>query len=149
MSVKFSQENMNPIWCLARGKPIDLDENLNGARTAKPAVTNRTNNGVSEWVTKSPPHNMSSIAHACNTDDIKMIANVAYLIKYYVIITNRHSILSLDLSTLSINNLDQGQPSICYFKLTLLNTLEQGLLHLNSSDQTTSTNTPDQRLPNI
>ena len=34
MSVKFSQENMDPIWCLARGKPIDLDENLKGARIA-------------------------------------------------------------------------------------------------------------------
>ena len=31
---------MNPKWCLARGKA----ENLNGARTAYPAVTNRTNN---------------------------------------------------------------------------------------------------------
>ena len=48
MSVKFSQENINPIGCLARGKPIDLDENSNGARTAEPAVTNRTNGGVSE-----------------------------------------------------------------------------------------------------
>ena len=28
---------------------------------------------ASEWVTKSPPHNMSSIAHACNTDDIKNV----------------------------------------------------------------------------
>ena len=27
-------KNMNPIWCLARGKPIDLDENLKGAHTA-------------------------------------------------------------------------------------------------------------------
>ena len=39
---------MNPIWCLARGKLIDLGENLNGARTAQPAVTNRTNSGESE-----------------------------------------------------------------------------------------------------
>ena len=27
-------------------------------------------------MTKSPPHNMSSIAHACNTDDIKMATTV-------------------------------------------------------------------------
>ena len=35
---------MNPNWCLACGKA----ENLNGARTSQPAVTNRTNGGVSE-----------------------------------------------------------------------------------------------------
>ena len=36
----FTGKYMNPKWCLARGKA----ENLNGARTAYPAVTNRTNN---------------------------------------------------------------------------------------------------------
>ena len=40
----FTGKYMNPKWCLARGKA----ENLNGALTAYPAVTNRTNNG-SEW----------------------------------------------------------------------------------------------------
>ena len=47
--------------CFARGKP----EELNGARTAQPAVTDQTKNGVSERVServrKSPPHNISSI----------------------------------------------------------------------------------------
>ena len=44
----FTGKYMNQKWCFARGNA----ENLNGARTAQLAVTNRTNGGVSGRVSE-------------------------------------------------------------------------------------------------
>ena len=77
MFVKFSQEL---VW--RQTEPALLNQRLQIELTRSERVSGRVSDKIA-------PHNMSSIAHACNTDDIKMQRvgkNVVYITYNYVIL---------------------------------------------------------------